>query len=195
MVARLNGVQEAAGSTPVTRIQTAEKLISLRFLLFFAENHCTLDFDSKIYESGVQKNMAKISMKMSVSVSETFEDFILSRKAKGLSEKTLATYQQHFSAIGKHLSTDIPVDELCKEDLERMIAKMRDASLSSNSIRSYTRTLKSFFSWCNAEGVTRLNIPLYKAEETVKETYSDAELVRLLKKPNLRKCRFPEYRN
>lgn len=139
--------------------------------------------------------MAKISMKMSVTVTETFEDFILSRKAKGLSEKTLTTYKQHFAAISKHLSADTPIDELCKENLERMISSMRDASLASNSIKSYTRTLKSFFSWCNAEGITELNLPLYRAEETVKETYSDAELARLLKKPNIRSCRFPEYRN
>lgn len=47
---------------------------------------------------------------------------------------------------------------------------MRDAGLAANSIKSYTRTLKSFFSCCNAEGITR---PLYKTEETVKETYTD----------------------
>ena len=139
--------------------------------------------------------MARIKMKTSVTTADTFKDFILSRKAKGLSEKTLTTYNQHFAAISKHLSPDTPIDELCKEDLETTISRMRDAALSSNSIKSYTRTLKSFFSWCNAEGITALNIPLYKAEETVKETYSDAELTRLLKKPNIRACRFPEYRN
>ncbi len=35
----------------------------------------------------------------------------------------------------------------------------------------------------------------YKAEETIKETYSDSELQKLLKKPNLRKCSFAEYRS
>ena len=52
---------------------------------------------------------------------------------------------------------------------------MRDADLAANSIKSYTRTLKSFLSWCNEAGITRLNIPLYKAEETIKETYSDED--------------------
>ena len=51
------------------------------------------------------------------------------------------------------------------------------------------------FSWCNEQGLTRLNIPLYKAEETVKETYSDAELTALLKKPDIRKTTFAEYRD
>lgn len=138
---------------------------------------------------------AKITMKLSTTLEETFADFIMSRKAKGVSEKTLTTYQQHFSAISKHLPAYIPIEELCKSDLEQMIASMRDAELASNSIKSYTRTLKSFFSWCNAENITSLNIPLYKAEETVKETYTDEELIRLIQKPNIRKCNFSEFRN
>lgn len=40
----------------------------------------------------------------------------------------------------------------------------------------------------------KMHIPLYKAEETVKETYSDAELTALLKKPDIRKTTFAEYR-
>lgn len=139
--------------------------------------------------------MAKIKMKNSVTVADTFHDFLMAKKAGGLSEKTIATYGQHFSAIGKHLPTHTPIDKLKKTDLEAMIASMRDAGLAANSIKSYTRTLKSFFSWCNAEGITRLNLPLYKAEETVKETYTDEELKALLRKPNTRKCDFPEYRN
>lgn len=134
-------------------------------------------------------------MKVSITMAETFGDFIMSRKAKGLSDKTITTYKQQFAAVGKHLDTTIPIDELTKQDLEKMISSMRDAGLAPNSIKSYTRTLKSFFSWCNEQGITRLNIPLYKAAETVKETYSDAELAVLLQKPNVRKCTFAEYRS
>jgi integrase/recombinase XerD len=35
----------------------------------------------------------------------------------------------------------------------------------------------------------------YKAEETIKETYTDKELAVLLKKPDTKKCNFAEYRN
>lgn len=140
--------------------------------------------------------MARIKMKTAaLTVEECFDSFINSRKAKGLSEKTLQTYHYHFAAIGKYLDTAAGIDEIKKADLETMIAGMRDGGLSSNSINSYTRTLKSFFSWCNEEGHTEVNISLYKAEETVKTTYTDAELKRLLKKPNTRMCGFPEYRN
>ena len=137
--------------------------------------------------------MAKIKLVVSATIEETFSDFIISRKTKGLAEKTLQSYQSQFQAVAKHMDVKMDIAMLQKADLDAMIISMRDASLSPNSINSYTRTLKSFFSWCNEQGITRLNIPLYKAEETVKETYSDAELAALLKKPDIRKATFAEY--
>ena len=139
--------------------------------------------------------MAKIKLVVSATIEETFSDFIVSRKTKGLAEKTLQSYQSQFQAVARHMDVKMDIAMLQKADLDAMIISMRDASLSPNSINSYTRTLKSFFSWCNEQGITRLNIPLYKAEETVKETYSDAELAALLKKPDIRKATFAEYRD
>ena len=139
--------------------------------------------------------MAKIKLVVSATIEETFSDFIISKKTKGLAEKTLQSYQPQFQAVARHMDVKMDIAMLQKADLDAMIISMRDASLSPNSINSYTRTLKSFFSWCNEQGITRLNIPLYKAEETVKETYSDLELSTLLKKPDIRKATFAEYRD
>ena len=125
--------------------------------------------------------MAKIKMKNSVTVAETFHGFLMAKKAAGVSEKTLLTYGQHFSAVSKRLSPDTSMDGLNKADLEVMIARMRDAGLAANSIKSYTRTLKSFLSRCNEDGITRLNIQLHKAEETINETNSDEQLKKLHK--------------
>ena len=139
--------------------------------------------------------MKKIRMNCTATLDETFADFLLSRRAKGLAEKTLESYSSQWKAVARHLDTGTDIAALQKADLDNMIVSMRDAGLSPNSINSYTRVLKSFFSWCNEQGLTRLNIPLYKAEETVKETYSNAELTALLKKPDIRKTTFAEYRD
>lgn len=139
--------------------------------------------------------MKKIRMNQAATMEETFKDFLTSRKIKGVAEKTLETYSSHLHAVSKHLDIQKDIADLNKRDLENMIASMRESGLSSNTINSYTRTLKSFFSWCNAEGLTAVNLPLYKAEETVKETYTDAELKALLKKPDVRKCTFAEFRD
>jgi len=72
---------------------------------------------------------------------------------------------------------------------------MRFAGMKDTSINSYTRTLKSFLSWCNREGLTQANITLYRCQQVIKEAHSDDELPLLLKKPNLRSCASAEYRN
>lgn len=139
--------------------------------------------------------MAKIRLQMTATIEETFNDFIVSKRAKGLTEKTLESYQFHFRSVAKYLNVERDIQTLKKEDLEMMITQMRGAGLAANSILSYTRTLKSFFSWCNAAGICMLDIPLYKGEETIKEVYSDRELAALLKKPDIRKSTFAEYRD
>ena len=119
----------------------------------------------------------------------------MSKKSEGLSNKTITTYKGHLSCIGHHINIFQSLSDINRGDFEQMISSMRESGLSSNSIASYVRTLKSFLSWARREGLTTVTVPRYKAEETIKETYSDEELSLLLKKPDLRKCSFPEYRD
>ncbi len=105
--------------------------------------------------------MAKIKMKMSSTIGEVFDDFILSKKAQGLSEKTLAGYRQHFKIVCKFLSADIPIEELSNEDLEMFVVNMRETDLASNSIGSYVRVMKTFLSWCNQKELTTLKLKAY----------------------------------
>ena len=141
--------------------------------------------------------MARMKMNRAreTTMAEVFDEFIIDKTASGTSEKTLQTYRTHFHALGKWLNTKMAIDELTDSHLKQMIVEMRNSTLSASSIASYVRTLKSFLSWCNANDKTQCNIKLYKAPETVKETYTDAELKLLLKKPNIKTCGFTEYRN
>ena len=47
--------------------------------------------------------MAKIKLVVSATIGETFSDFIISKKTKGLVEKTLQSYQAQFQAVARHL--------------------------------------------------------------------------------------------
>ena len=140
--------------------------------------------------------MARITLRnvQKSPVEQYFSLFLSSAAARGVKDKTLQTYKQHFHSISKRMDVTVPMDCLNASDLDNMILKMREEGLSDCSINSYTRTLKVFFSWCNEEGHSNLNIRLYKAAETVKEVYTDDELLVLLKKPEAN-CNFCEYRN
>ena len=140
--------------------------------------------------------MARITMKKAKrqTIEEIYGNFLSAAASRGVKDKTLDTYRQHFHAISKRLDVELPIAELTKQDLEDMILSMREDQLADSSISSYTRTLKTFLSWCNEEGYTKVNIPIYRAADTVKETYTDEELLALLKKPE-GDCSFCEYRN
>lgn len=126
--------------------------------------------------------MARITMRNSqkATFAEVFEIYISAVTARGVKDKTLATYKQHFHTISKRLDVSIPINRLNSTALDNMILQMRKEGLSDSSINSYTRTLKCFLSWCNEEGYTKANLKIYKAAETVKETYTDEELLTLL---------------
>ncbi len=129
------------------------------------------------------------------SASDCFDDFILAKKALGLAEKTLDSYKNHFHATGKFINWNVPIDSIKKKDIDVLISHLRDKGLKSHTIASYLVTIKTFFSWAREQGLSILHVPLYKYEDSIKETYTDEELRLLLKKPNLRQCAFSEYRN
>ena len=141
--------------------------------------------------------MPKIKMNhpsKTLTLERAFQEFKVSQAAKGIKDKTIETYGFHFHAASKHLDMSLTFDELTKHDLDQMIVSMRKSGLAHNSISSYVRVLKTFFTWCNGEGYTNLNLPHFKQAETIKEVYSDDELAALLKRPAAN-CQFCEYRS
>lgn len=128
------------------------------------------------------------------SVAEVFDDFVVSKMAQGLSDITIATYRQHIRSISNHLDIQKPMEALTRKDLEAMIVSMRSSGLAHNSISSYCRVLRTFSNWCRDCGLDIPQLPNIKDKETVKEAYTDAELLALLKRPK-KDCSFCDYRN
>ena len=128
------------------------------------------------------------------TVADIFERFVASQTAKGVSDKTIQNYYSHLHSLQKHLDFSAPLVTLTKEDLDNMVISMRQSGLAHNSISSYLRVFRTFLNWARKAGYTELEMANYKDKETVKETYTDAELMLLLQKP-ARNCDFCEYRN
>lgn len=128
------------------------------------------------------------------SVAEVFEDFVVSQTARGLSDITLTTYRNHIRSISNHLDIQRPLEALTRKDLEAMVVSMRASGLAHNSISSYCRVFRTFSNWCRRGGLNIPELPKIKDRETVKESYTDAELLALLKRPS-KNCSFCEYRN
>ena len=88
--------------------------------------------------------MARITMRNSqmATFAQVFEVYISAVTARGVKDKTLTTYKQHFHAISKRPDVSTPINRLTSPALDNMILQMRQEGLSDSSINSYTRTLK-----------------------------------------------------
>ena len=127
-------------------------------------------------------------------IEEIFPRFVNAQMAKGVSDKTVLTYNRHFRSLGYHLDLTMTFDELTKEALDSMLVSLRKSGVSPNTISSYARVFRTFLKWCRAEGYTDLSLPNIQDKETVKGSYTDEELIALLRKP-AKDCDFCEYRN
>ena len=108
---------------------------------------------------------------------EVFEIYISAVTARGVKDKTIATYKQHFHAISKRLDVSLPINRLNSTVLDNMILQMRKEGLADSSINSYTRTLKYFLSWCNEEGYTKAKEPLNKSSAGGRRIFCSAGAV------------------
>lgn len=146
----------------------------------------------KPIENKVKTN--KIVLNEVETVENVFQRFLRTKESYGVVSQTITAYLGHFNSASKHFDIKKNIGTLTKTDMENMIVSMRKSGLSPNSIKSYTVTLRIFFSWCKQEGYSVPPLAKYKGEDIIKDTYTDEELKILLKKPNVKKVRFPEYR-
>lgn len=66
----------------------------------------------------------------------------------------------------------------------------------TKSINTALIALNAFLHWCmDNDYCNRFKTKLVKQDEIIKDTYSEEQLLKLLKKPNIKKCNFAEYRN
>ena len=129
-----------------------------------------------------------------LSLNELFPRFVAAKTAEGVSEGTVKNYHQHWHSIGKHLDRDKLIGDVTQDDINNVVVSMRKSGLAHNSISSYTRVLRTFLKWCREQDYTSVVMPPIKDKETIKETYTDEELRKLLQKPD-KHCDFSEYRN
>lgn len=134
--------------------------------------------------------------KKTLTFKKGFEEFILDCKARGLREATIKHYIEAYQQIKKYIDPDIEIDKINVKKFKEFIVKSSDGNRNSQTIYSLTRDFKTiihFFMKCNY--IEKFDMKLPKVDKHPIETYTDEELERLLKKPDIKKCSFCDYRN
>ena len=131
--------------------------------------------------------MSKITMKTeeNLTLTEAFNLFIRRCKIKNLSEESIKSYQYKIKPFIDYYGEESPLLSINKSIIDDYVLYLeRESKANDITINSYLRSLKAFLYYCMEEqGLSYFKIHLIKAEKKLKETYSDDELKRLLKKP------------
>jgi integrase/recombinase XerD len=96
----------------------------------------------------------------------------------------------HYYETSKNCST------LNLDTIIGYITFLKDKDINVITINSYLRGIRAVINYFIELGYTMpFKITLLKTEKVIKQTYTDAEIKLLLRKPDVSKCNFAEYRN
>ena len=126
-----------------------------------------------------------------------FAEYVLDCKARNLREGTIHHYEESIKQIYKRIPPNTPISSMNRHTMDAFYISLRaDPHINEVTMGTYARDLKTlmrFFMKC--QYIPSFEIPLPKADKAPIETYTDEELRKLLKKPDVRKCIFSTYRS
>lgn len=132
-----------------------------------------------------------------------YDEFIRYCKARNLRPATIKHYDNtvnysfyHF--LEHHFNTDkVLISEFTHKTVEDYILYCKDQTNAKDvTINTNIRTMRTVFYYFMKLGyMQEFKIKLLRVDKPIIETYTDAELSILLEKPNIKKCKFLDYRN
>jgi len=144
--------------------------------------------------------MKKITLQKTISnktIEEGYKEFNRYCRVRNLANETHRFYEESLYTFSKFLPLDTKISDINKDTIDDYILYLKnDTNKNDISINTSLRGIRVILHYfMDLEYMDRFKISFIKAEKKVKETYTDAELKLLLKKPNLKKCTFVEYRD
>lgn len=117
-----------------------------------------------------------------MTLKETFEEFILSRRLADLSQKTINDYQQFVMPFVQSVGSDKAVEELSQGDINNYIAMLLDKPLSKATRSTYIRHVKVFLKWLQENYIVQYEYKRVKVPKNPKKNvriYSSDELLEI----------------
>lgn len=114
-----------------------------------------------------------------MTVGETFDNFILSRKLADLSAKTVTDYIEFVTPFISFVGSCKPFSELTQGDINQYIGKLLDRPVSKATRATYIRHLKIYLRWSENEYGALYNAKAVKVPKSPKKAvriYSDTEI-------------------
>lgn len=131
----------------------------------------------------------------------TFEqgcnEYLDNCKARNLRDGTIKHYIDTMNQLYKYIDRDMPIEDITQKTFDEFIMTLRkNDNMNDMTLYTYARDLKTLlYFFMKKEYMSTFKIKLTKADKQPIATYTDDELKKMLKKPNLKQCTFQEYKS
>ncbi|QOX62594.1 tyrosine-type recombinase/integrase [Anoxybacterium hadale] len=141
--------------------------------------------------------MQKIKLKMEkdVTIRQAYEEFIRRCKVKNYSPYTLKYYENNINVFGLFCDLDSPITIIDEDLINQYVLHLQEQNIKDYTVSSYMKAIRAvLYFFMQKDYIEDFKVTIPKADRELKEIYTDTELKILLKKPNLKKSSFVEYR-
>ena len=125
-----------------------------------------------------------------MDLQHAIDDFLLEQRFRGNSVKTVQYYENSLGRLRQFTSSDLPLANVTIPLLRCYYSSLTERGLSSVTIQSYIRALRSFLTWCFEQDYIEVNLSakfkLPKAKIAAIDILTDSEIRRLFSCFNLR---------
>jgi len=146
----------------------------------------------------VRKKTVAIQPNTEKTLDEAFDQFIQTKRALNASAQTIKYYHYTFKYFLEFFGEGRRCAEVNSGTIIEYLGYLREEKpeAAEKTIQTYIKGLRAiFYYFMENEWVEEFKIILPRAEETIKEVYTDYEVQQLIKKPNLKTCNFTELRD
>lgn len=139
----------------------------------------------------------QMNVKNDVTFGQGCDEYLRDCEARNLRQGTIKHYKEAMSQIFKYVDADMLIEDMDQSTMESLVITLRNKeNINDVSLYTYARDLKTLmYFFMKREYLQSFKIVLAKADKQPVETYSDTELIRLLKKPNVKQSTFTEYKS
>jgi integrase/recombinase XerD len=135
----------------------------------------------------------KSTVNPAVQMEEYFAEFIRYSKAKNLSPVTIADYQREFKSFHNFYNGNIK--DISENTVIQYIEHLQKRNIATTTVNTALRHIRAILNYWAYQNYCRpVKIKLLRVGEQIKDTYTDEEISRLLKKPNIKTSSFRELR-
>lgn len=145
------------------------------------------------------KKAKKIQMNVSnrMTFEEGCKEYLDNCRARNLRDGTIRHYTDTITQLYKYIDREMFIEEITMDVYDQFIRALRsNEAMNDMTLYTYGRDLKTLlYYFMRQEYMPSFKIQLAKSDKQPIETYTDEELRKMLKKPNLKQCTFHEYKS